>query len=188
MNIELLLGRKQVFPLFTLSAKVQWNQSNLNDITHQVLCSCPRHAVPKLRSHSDGGCLPSLLASVGLHSFYCHWLPKTWTKGWASSLVSIGSRAMWLKQLDSVAVETPSSLSPLSSSWTPPSSPFLLVPLFTAHYSVQLFGRTLRGGKCRAFYSGWNKLWVVTPKLECLHAFSLHRPPQKMSQWKQGGI
>lgn len=127
--------------LFTLSAKEQWY--HLTDITHQTeLCSSPRRADPKPWSRSGGGCLLSLLAPVGLHSCCCHWHPKTWAKGWASSLfslVSIETRAMWPKQLDSVAAETPPLLSPLSPSRTPPSFPSPLLPLFTAHYSVQLF-------------------------------------------------
>lgn len=171
MNTELVLTRKKFSSLLTLPEKVQWNQSNLSDITHQTPCSHPHRVVPKLRSHSDGGCRPSLLASIGLHSFYCHWLSKTRTKGWISSLlslISIGTLVMWLKQFDSVSVETPPSLSPLSSSWTPPSSPFLLVPLFTAHYSVQLFGRTLRGGRCWPFILlGMSSEWWPRNKSVC---------------------
>lgn len=139
----ILKTRKPLSPL-------QWNQSNLSDYhTHQTLCSRPRHAAPKLPSHSDGGCRPSWLAAVGLHSSYCHWLPKTWTKGWASSLpslVSIETLVMWLKQLDSVAVETPPSLSPLSSSWTPPFFPLSASSLVYCSLFSSAIGRMLRGG------------------------------------------
>lgn len=48
-------------------------KSNLTDKTHQTK-PCPplRHAIPKRWSCSDGGCVPSSLVPVGLHSCCCH--------------------------------------------------------------------------------------------------------------------
>lgn len=91
---------------------------------------------------------------------------KTWTKGWALSLfslISIETGTMWPKQLDSVAVETPPLLSPPS---VQVGHPLLLPPLHSACLLLiilfSILGGPLRGGRCRAFYTVCNKLWVVT--------------------------
>lgn len=110
--------------------------------THRTeLCSSPGHVVPKPPSRSEGGCLPSSLRPVGLHSCCCHRLPKHGLKAEpqaSSHWVSV--ETTWLKQLDSVAVETPRLLSPPQFKLDTPLLPPLCSPCLLLIIRCSLLG------------------------------------------------
>lgn len=138
---------------------------NHTDQTELSSSLAPDHVVQKLPSCSEGGCLPSLRRPVGLHSCCCHRLAKHGLKAElqaSSHLVSIETPGHVTQTARlSRCGDTPSFVSPSVQVHSSSPSPALL-PMFTAHYSVQHFGRTLRGGRCRAFYTVCNKFRVVT--------------------------
>lgn len=150
----------------------QWNwykESNTPDWAEFISWSCRPNAAVPFRWRLSAVIARSCWAPLML----LPWASITRTKGWASGLFSLGfnrnpGHVTQTARLGRCG-DTPLFCHPLSSSWTPPSSPSSpLLPLFTAHYSVQRFqGGTRGGGRCWAFFVISSGCWPKTTEFVC---------------------
>lgn len=127
-------------------------------------CS-PKAAVP-FREKLSAVIAPSCRAPL----MFLPLASKTWSKGWASSLFALGFNRN-LGHVTQTARQSlwrhPLLLLPPHFKLDPPPYHHLLLPPFCSPCLLliilfSVFEGTLRGGRCWAFCTVCNKLWVVT--------------------------